>query len=160
MARITYIEGEGPECESLGGMTLAAIPESVATARRWFRKLTESYELGCSVDDCVLLISELVTNAIVYGEHDEPWLVRVNWWRAGERLRVDVHNPGFPANVRLRRPDADEAHGRGLCLVDRLAESWAAGPGPDGGTVVAFFMAGAWKPGQPTRRRNGGLPDA
>ncbi|WP_399477677.1 ATP-binding protein [Streptomyces sp. TRM68367] len=84
------------------------------------------------------------TNAIAYGRSDEPWLVRVEWFREGTSLRVDVHNPGFPANVQLRHPDADDSHGRGLLLVDSLAESWHAAPSRFGGTVVSFVVADAW----------------
>ncbi|WP_412126578.1 ATP-binding protein [Streptomyces xinghaiensis] len=130
----------------MGSMTLYPVPESVARARRWFRKLTARHHLACSVDDCVLMISELVTNAILYGEAEEPWRVRVEWWRVGEALRVDVHNPGFPNQVRMREPDADDAHGRGLCLVDTLADSWCAGPSQFGGTMVSFLVDEAWKP--------------
>jgi anti-sigma regulatory factor (Ser/Thr protein kinase) len=125
-------------------MTLHPTPESVPRARRWFKKFIAPYNPACSVDDCVLMISELVTNAILYGRSDEPWLVRVEWFRDGASLRVEVHNPGFPANVRLRRPDAEEAHGRGLLLVDSIADSWHSGSSAFGGTVVSFVMADAW----------------
>lgn len=37
---------------------------------------------------------------------------------------VDVHNPGFPAGVLLRCPEADDAHGRELLLVESIAKSW------------------------------------
>ncbi|MEV0259433.1 ATP-binding protein [Streptomyces sp. NPDC050732] len=127
-------------------MTLYPVPESVARARRWFRNFTASYDLTCSVDDCLLMLSELVTNAVLYGEAEESWRVRVEWWREGEALGVDVHNPGFPADVRRRDPDADDAHGRGLLLVDALSDSWCAGPSRFGGTVVSFRVDAAWKP--------------
>ncbi|WP_093799049.1 ATP-binding protein [Streptomyces sp. Wb2n-11] len=132
------------ESPRLGAMTLHPTPESVPRARRWFRKFIAPYNPACSVDDCVLMISELVTNAIRYGRADEPWLVRVEWFREETSLRVDVHNPGFPASVRLRCPDADDAHGRGLLLVDSIAESWNSGPSCFGGTVVSFVVADAW----------------
>ncbi|MFE0806761.1 ATP-binding protein [Streptomyces sp. NPDC058848] len=128
----------------LGAMTLHPVPESVPRARRWFRKFIAPYNPACSVDDCALMISELVTNAILYGRADEEWRVRVEWFREKTSLRVEVHNPGFPANVRLRRPDANDAHGRGLLLVDAMAESWHSGPSRFGGTVVSFVMADAW----------------
>lgn len=131
---------------SIGGMTLYPVPESVARARRWFRKFIDPEELACSLDDCVLMISELVTNAVLYGEAEDPWRVRVEWWRVGQSLRVDVHNPGFPAKVRMRRPTANDAHGRGLHLVNALADSWCAGPSPFGGTRVTFSINDAWKP--------------
>ncbi|MDI9834610.1 ATP-binding protein [Streptomyces sp. KAU_LT] len=128
----------------LGAMALDPAPESVSQARRWFRKLIAPYEPACSVDDCVLLISELVTNAILYGRSDDEWVVRVEWLRKGSSLHVEVHNPGFPASVRLRRPDADHAHGRGLLLVDSIAASWYSGSSRFGGTVVSFELADAW----------------
>ncbi|GHH31473.1 ATP-binding protein [Streptomyces lanatus] len=134
----------GPDAPRLGAMVLYPIAESVPRARRWFQKLIAPYAPACSVDDCTLMISELVTNAIVYGRSDDPWVVRVEWFREGDSLRVEVHNPGFPANVRVRRPDADDAHGRGLLLVDSIADSWHSGPSPFGGTVVSFVMDDAW----------------
>ncbi|CAM5737187.1 ATP-binding protein [Streptomyces hirsutus] len=132
------------ESPRLGAMTLHPIPESVPRARRWFRKFIAPYGPLCSVDDCALMISELVTNAILYGRSDEAWFVRVEWFREGASLRVEVHNPGCPESVCLRRPDADDAHGRGLLLVDSIAASWHSGPSRFGGTVVSFVMADAW----------------
>jgi anti-sigma regulatory factor (Ser/Thr protein kinase) len=128
----------------LGAMTLYPLPESVPRARRWFRKFIAPYNVACSLDDCELMISELVTNAIIYGQAEDEWRVRVEWWREGTSLHVEVHNPGFPANVRMRQAAADEAHGRGLCLVNALADSWRAGPSRFGGTVVSFVVADAW----------------
>lgn len=108
---VRYPSGDSPR---LGAMTLHPSLESVPRARRWFRKFIAPYNSACSVEDCVLMISELVTDAIRYGRAEDPWVVRVEWFRAETSLGVEVHNPGFPANVRLRRPDANDAHGRGL----------------------------------------------
>ncbi|MFD9910132.1 ATP-binding protein [Streptomyces sp. NPDC059063] len=132
--------------EPLGGMVLGPVPESARCARRWSRQFSDSHHLACCADDCVLMLSELVTNAIVHGKADEPWRVRVYWYRMGEALHVEVHNPGCPAHVRLRTPEATEAHGRGLFLVDELADEWWAGPSRHGGTVVVFVMHRAFKP--------------
>lgn len=144
---MTYTIDRHPceESPRLGAMTLHPVPESACRARGWFRKFIAPYNPACSVDDCTLLISELVTNAIRYGRADDAeWRVRVEWYREGAALRVEVHNPGFPASVHLRRPDPDDPHGRGLLLVDSIAESWSAGPSRLGGTVVSFLMADAW----------------
>jgi hypothetical protein len=88
------------ESPRLGAMTLQPTPESVPRARRWFRKFIAPYNPACSVDDCVLMISELVTNAIRYGRADEPWLVRVEWFREDS------------ASARQRRARARPAAGR------------------------------------------------
>lgn len=140
MAHMTDLPDDEAAREPLGRLVLCPVHESVPRARRWFRTFTAQHELARSIDDCLLLMSELVTNAIVYGESDGLWRVRVEWYRAGAALRVEVHNPGFPARVRLRRPTAGEAHGRGLLMVNELADEWWSGPSPYGGTVVAFLM--------------------
>ncbi|MBV2353324.1 ATP-binding protein [Streptomyces sp. J2-1] len=141
-----YVIDRYPTEESprLGAMILYPTPDSVPRARRWFRKFIAPYDPGCSIDDCVLLISELVTNAVRYGERDDTARVRVEWFRDRTALRVEVHNPGVPGEVRLRCPDADDANGRGLLLVDAIADSWRTGPSHFGGTVVSFVVADAW----------------
>ncbi|MGZ3099924.1 ATP-binding protein [Streptomyces sp. H62] len=143
---MTYVVDRNPceESPRLGAMTLPPVAESVPRARRWFRKFISAYEPACSVDDCLLLLSELVTNAVVHGRSEGPWVVRVEWFREGSALRVEVHNPGLPENVRLRHPDAGDAHGRGLLLVDSVSDSWHTGVSRFGGTVVSFRMTDAW----------------
>ncbi|MFI1329556.1 ATP-binding protein [Streptomyces sp. NPDC020845] len=140
MARVVDVQGDEKDPERLGLLVLCPVPESVPRARRWFRKFTAHEELDCSIDDCVLLVSELVTNAIRYGSAEGIWRVRVEWYRVGQSLRVHVHNPGLPAGIRLRSPAADEAHGRGLLIVDTVCDEWWSGPSPYGGTVVVFVM--------------------
>jgi anti-sigma regulatory factor (Ser/Thr protein kinase) len=136
----------GVERVPLGAMTLYPLPESVPRARRWFRKFLARHDPACSLDDCLLMLSELVTSAILHGRAEGEWRIRVEWWREGDALRVEVHSPGFPADVRIRESPAGEAHGRGLRLVDALADSWDAGPSRFGGTVVSFVVGKAWPP--------------
>nr|BFD84089.1 ATP-binding protein [Streptomyces sp. Xyl84] len=129
---MTFVIDRSPceESPRLGMMLLRPTPESAPRARRWFRRFIAPYRPLCSIDDCVLMVSELVTDAVLHGRSDAAWLVRVEWFRAGPSLRVVVHNPGLPASVRLRRPDTDDPHGRGLLLVDALAASWRSAPSP------------------------------
>ncbi len=92
---MTYVIDRYPceESPRLGAMILDPTPESVPRARRWFRKFIAPYNPACSVDDCTLMISELVTNAILYGRSEGEWRVRVEWFRDATSLRVEVHNP-------------------------------------------------------------------
>lgn len=110
---------------------LAAHPGSPAQARR----LTRARLSGWSVcedtcDTAVLVVSELVTNAIVHTAsshivcelHDGDDLVRI-------AVRDEGCAPGEP-RPSPRRPD--EEHGRGLLLIDGLCRAWGAqehGPG-------------------------------
>ncbi|WP_461030836.1 ATP-binding protein, partial [Streptomyces sparsus] len=148
-------------------MTLHPRPESVPQARRWFLKFLTSSAPARPLDDCLLLLSELVTNAVLHSGDRRSWRVRVEWWREGADLGVDVHSPGAPADVRMRRADTDQAHGRGLHLVDALADSWHVTTSRYGGTVVSFTVADAWTspalpapPGRPGPPGRAGPPGA
>ncbi|MGW3990272.1 ATP-binding protein [Streptomyces sp. NPDC004830] len=111
---------------------LAAHPGSPAQARR----LTRARLTGWSVcedtcDSAALVVSELVTNAIVHTAsthivcelHDGDDLVRI-------AVRDEGCAPGQPHAASRTRPE--EEHGRGLLLVDALCHAWGAhehGPG-------------------------------
>ncbi|MFV8128103.1 ATP-binding protein [Streptomyces syringium] len=155
MARVASIVGTGVRPEPLGCITVEAVPESVALVRRLFRELTGAHGLGFPVDDCVLLVSELVTNAVDHVDRaagDGARQIRVDWWRVRDGLRVDVHSGGPPEGIRLRRPRDDDPRGRGLLLVDLLTDAWAVEPSRHGGTMVSFVIENVWRPTRPPVR--------
>ncbi|MEV4130558.1 ATP-binding protein [Dactylosporangium sp. NPDC049742] len=95
----------------------------VARARNWLgRSLPRLVELGSCVrlqEDTELLLSELVTNAVLHAGGVTTIRLRL----AGEILRVTVcdHVTAVPA---LRNTEPDDEHGRGLALVTALATRW------------------------------------
>ncbi|GAA3494269.1 ATP-binding protein [Streptomyces prasinosporus] len=111
---------------------LAAHPGSPAQARR----LTRARLTGWSVcedtcDTAALVVSELVTNAIV---HTASSHVVCELHDGDDHLRIAVQDegcaPGRPRANTRQRPE--EEHGRGLLLVDALCRAWGAhehGPG-------------------------------
>ncbi|MFD8061465.1 ATP-binding protein [Streptomyces sp. NPDC012389] len=103
---------------------LPAHPESVAGARQLTRARLESWKLGADVyDAAVLIVSELVTNAVV---HTASTRVVCELRCLGRRLRIAVQDQGHqPGGPRLRRCSDDE-HGRGLLLVDTMSSSWGS----------------------------------
>jgi anti-sigma regulatory factor (Ser/Thr protein kinase) len=115
--------------------TLSANPEQVAEARR----LVAGYLAERGDDDgevAVLLTSELVTNAILYGR--APLELRAQ--ADGAALRVEVHDLD-PTSPPVLRHDVDlvEIGGRGLQLVDTLADRWGWAEN-DYGKVVWFEL--------------------
>ncbi|MEU9189544.1 ATP-binding protein [Streptomyces sp. NPDC048484] len=113
-------------------------PAEVGRARRWARsRLAGS---GIEADEplaetLILLVSELVTNAVVHT--GRPAVLRlsvpdaVSGPTAGERaigavvatVRLEVVDASTRA-PRLRCSDGDDTNGRGLALVDGLADRW------------------------------------
>jgi anti-sigma regulatory factor (Ser/Thr protein kinase) len=93
--------------------------------------------LGCQADAAVaeLLVTELVTNAVVHAGSEVHVLVTRN----GPRTRVEVadSSPRYP---RVCDPDLDEVVGRGLLLVDALAADWGSRP-TGRGKIVWFELA-------------------
>ncbi|MBK3575344.1 ATP-binding protein [Streptomyces sp. MBT65] len=100
----------------LGRADLRAVPE----ARRALRELLRHWGRPGRSEIAELLTSELVTNALIHTDHDAVLTATVG--PAG--LRVEVRD--FVARrPRLRVPDADNGtHGRGLVLVQSLADAW------------------------------------
>lgn len=74
-----------------------------------------------------LLTSELVTNAVVHARSDVE--VTVSLGARAVRVEVADDGPGRPA---VRRAGPDSPSGRGLTLVDAVADRWGvdhAAPG-------------------------------
>ncbi len=77
----------------------------------------------------MLIVSELATNAVMYGAGE--FTVSVD--ALGTSLRVAISDPGGGVPGR-RPPTADDPTGRGLVIVESLSERWGivlstSGPG-------------------------------
>ena len=99
-------------------VTLAPEPSSSRAARRFVADFCAREGIvGDPVDTLLLLTAEVVTNAVVYGRSD----VVLSITPSPRRVRVSVGDE----NTRLpqrRESDPDALNGRGLVLVEALAE--------------------------------------
>jgi anti-sigma regulatory factor (Ser/Thr protein kinase) len=85
------------------------------------------------VEDAVLLVSELVTNAVKYGPEGEA--IRLIVGADARRTRFTVHDVGLGPLPEMR-DDADPAPGgHGLRLVDAIADRW----GVERGSIRVWF---------------------
>lgn len=100
----------------VGCADLTAVPE----VRHALRRLLRSWGGPGASDVAELLASELVTNALVHTEHGAVVTATV----LPGQLRVEVRD--FVSGLTGPRvPHADDdTHGRGLVLVQALADSW------------------------------------
>ncbi|MFI0899051.1 ATP-binding protein [Streptomyces sp. NPDC020983] len=112
----------------------------VSEARDWTRRHLDAFGWSRTApetaDDVVLTVSELVTNAHVHARSDAQ--LTLAW--DGQGLHVTVHD-NSPELPRPRLPDNDSAGGRGIFLVEAVADTWQAHPCAHGKTVTACFNA-------------------
>ncbi|MEU9948767.1 ATP-binding protein [Streptomyces poriferorum] len=103
---------------------LPAQPESVAGARRLTRARLDEWRLDDDAHEAaVLIVSELVTNAVV---HTASARVVCELRCLETRLRIAVQDQGHqPGGPRLGA-GADDEHGRGLLLVDAMCSAWGS----------------------------------
>lgn len=110
---------------------LAPDLSAVSQARRAVRAVLDRWELTPLMPDTELLVSELVTNALVHARSDTALTLAV----ADGILEVGVTDkaPGVPA------PPADETNpaegGRGLRLVELVSDEWGVVELPEGKQV-------------------------
>ena len=104
---------------------------SVATARRFVREKLLEWGHDASVDDAMLVVSELAANALTHAESS----YRVRVAAAGPALRIEVEDDGTGTPEPQPLTETEE-HGRGLHLVGALAASWGMEAGESGGKRV------------------------
>jgi hypothetical protein len=137
---------------------LAREPAAAAAARGQVRVAIRDWKIPVDADIAVLLTSDLVTNAITYGEGKTVTLaIRCSV----DRLRIDVYD----ASRALLAVDlaTDPDAGPGLVLVTTLSDEWGCFRTP-AGKCVYFTLAfreelprgGDTRP-QGTARGDGGL---
>ena len=102
--------------------SFAAEPRSVAEARRFARAQLASWDAPELVDSAALVVSELVTNAVVHTGTTTTVELRLD----AHALRVDVEDqhPGRGLPTGVHRPAEDAEGGRGLMITSALASSW------------------------------------
>lgn len=107
-------------------------PQGPRQAREAVQRWAAGLDLGVLADDLLLIVSELVTNAVRYGE--PPVTVAV---AADDRtVTVGVVDAASARPV-SRRADDDAESGRGLLLLSMLSAEHGVRPDPPGKVVWA-----------------------
>jgi anti-sigma regulatory factor (Ser/Thr protein kinase) len=86
-------------------------------------------------DAISVMVSELAMNAVQYAR--TSFVVSIEL--SGDSLRVEVSDSGGGSPEAQPLPPASSPHGRGLFLVDRLADEWGVSPAADGPERTVWF---------------------
>ena len=109
---------------------LSPLPASAAAARRFVAETLTTWGHDDAVDTATLLVSELVTNAILHARSDVDLVLT----ETDGHLRVEVHDAS-PEAPQVRAYDATSMTGRGLAMVQSFAARWGVKPLPAGKAV-------------------------
>ncbi|MEU4255457.1 ATP-binding protein [Streptomyces fradiae] len=101
------------------------------------------------VDDAVLILSELLSNSCRHGRPLDAaevgeGAVRAAWRIDGRgALTVEVTDGGGPTRPVPSKPSVTARGGRGLTIIDALAQEWGVRDGSSGEVTVWVLVAGA-----------------
>lgn len=123
-----------------------SVPHSVPAARHLVRCDLGATDLPQRViDDSVLVVSELMTNAVRHAQplrtEGRPDAIRLRWTAAPDRVAIDVTDGGGQDRPHVETADLADIGGRGLAIVQAVATNWGVTRAGRAVTVYAVVAA-------------------
>ncbi|MCX4767065.1 SpoIIE family protein phosphatase [Streptomyces sp. NBC_01275] len=107
------------------GWTVWRVPEAARHARRFTRRTLRTWGVPAdAMDAALLVVSELVTNALVHTDGR----VRLDLTLIDHRLRVAVTDASPRTPVKPTNPGWEATGGRGILLVEAMSDAWGSLP--------------------------------
>ena len=116
----------GDELTNAARLKLECGPSAVADARSFIRATLWALEVDGLLEDATVVVSELVTNAVIHARTE----ILVDVAVSGESVRISVSDQNSRLPTVPETPE-DATNGRGLHLVAAISKDW----GVDDGTV-------------------------
>lgn len=110
---------------------LDADTASAGHARRFVDQVLSRWHCDSVLDDVKLLVSELVTNAVIHAHSEVEVAVRL----LSDAVRIEVVDRGPTGTLTPSDPARDAESGRGLLLVESMASAWGVEPLDHGKSV-------------------------
>ncbi|MFD0040949.1 SpoIIE family protein phosphatase [Streptomyces anulatus] len=133
LRRESVVARETPPRRSV--MTIAqAEPERISVGRQLVRELLHDWSDPEQVDSAVLMVSEMATNVLVHTDGDALMAAEISGERGERRLRVEVADASDELPHK-RRPGEMASSGRGLVLMEMLADAWGVDPRGEGKSI-------------------------
>jgi anti-sigma regulatory factor (Ser/Thr protein kinase) len=126
----------------MGTVLLPCAPASVAVARQ--RLTADLHAAGivhAAVGDAALVVSELLSNAIMHARPLPGASLQVAWAVDAGSVEVAVSDGGAPTRPHPGHASVSSLGGRGLDIVEYLARTWGVRNDPSGLTVWAVLAA-------------------
>lgn len=76
------------------------------------------------IDDALIVLSEMVANAVSHGDPSDDGKIELSWSINKGLLEISVHDGGADASLEPIDFDEDSLSGRGLSIIARVADRW------------------------------------
>ena len=76
------------------------------------------------VEDALIVISEMIANAVSHGVPASDGTIEISWSINGVLLELSVCDAGKGASLEPVDFDEDSLSGRGLSIINRVADRW------------------------------------
>lgn len=132
----------GREVRTSSVVHLPCAPASVSLARRALSdELRAAGVFDYAVRDAALVISELLSNAILHAYPLPGERLQVTWAVDGSSVEVAVSDGGSATVPHAGHPSPSSISGRGLSIVEHLSTTWGVRADEVGLTVWAVLAA-------------------
>ncbi len=118
------------------GWTVWRVPEAVRHARRFTRRTMRTWGVTEGLDTALLVVSELVTNALVHTDGQ----VRLDLTLLNHRLRIAVSDTSPRTPIKPTSIGWEATGGRGILLVEAMSATWGTLPVSGGKQVWADLL--------------------
>lgn len=76
------------------------------------------------IDDALIVISEMIANAVSHGVPTSDGTIEISWSISGTLLELSVLDAGEGGSLKPIDFDEDSLSGRGLSIINRVADRW------------------------------------
>lgn len=135
---LSVLEDVAGQPGDVATVDLSQEPASVGQARRFTREWLERWGADALIENSVLVVSELVTNAITHAGSVCRVVLRRSAGSGSVRIEVTDFGAGSPEP---QPPSPVRPNGRGLLIVSSVAAAWGIDPSVDGKVVWAEIAA-------------------
>jgi len=129
----------GWDGQPAAGLTIPAAPEAIKIARAFTRDTLRGWHLAGLADDAQLVVSELVTNALVHTRDGDPSgpcpMIGLRLMAQPPWLLCMVTDPSRSLPL-PRQADPDDCSGRGLQVIESCSSRWGWNLLDEGGKIV------------------------
>ncbi|MDF1706223.1 MAG: ATP-binding protein [Aeromicrobium sp.] len=86
--------------------------------------LTKNHVASSRIDDALIVLSEMLTNAVSHGRPSDDGTIEVTWSIAKGLLEISVRDHGEGNELEPIDFDNDSLSGRGLSIISQITDRW------------------------------------